>query len=142
MVRQIKREQAIRVRRWRKPMSGCSWQVRYADGRIERWIEAPFPKSPISLAIFLHEVGHHVIGFDTYKLRCEEEYHVWKWAIERMKSLEVEPDEKVLSRFERSMQYAVGKALRRRIKDLPEVLRAFASDTSEMTAPQSDKMLT
>ncbi|HXE53261.1 MAG TPA: hypothetical protein VN541_09615 [Tepidisphaeraceae bacterium] len=137
IVRQIKREQAIRVRRWRKQMSGCSWQVRYADGRVERWIESPFPKTPISLAIFLHEVGHHVIGFDTYKLRCEEEYHAWKWAIDRMQSLGVEPDEKVLSRFERSMQYAVGKALRRRIRELPDVLRAFAPEHIEIRSPQN-----
>ena len=126
IVRRMRREHHIHVRRWRKQMSGCSWQVRYADGRVVRWIESPFPKTPISLAIFLHEVGHHVIGFDTHKRRCEEEYHVWNWAVEQMKLLGVEPDAKVLSRYERSMQYAVGKALRRGIKDLPEPLRAFA----------------
>ena len=34
-------------------------------------------RGALSLAVFLHEVGHHVIGFDRYKQRCEEEYHVW-----------------------------------------------------------------
>ena len=130
IVRQMKREHAIRVRRWRNKMSGCSWQVHYRDGRVIRWIESPYPKTPISLAIFLHEVGHHVIGFDTYKRRCEEEYHVWKWAIDQMRAVGVEPDQKVLRRFALSMQYAVGKALRRGMKDLPELLREFAPEAA------------
>lgn len=107
-------------------MSGCAWQERYADGRTVRWIEAPYPRSPVSLAIFLHEVGHHVIGFDRYRRRCEEEYHVWHWAIETMRKLGVEPDARVLRRFERSMQYAVEKALRRGVKQLPGELMQFA----------------
>ena len=50
----------ISVHRWRRNMSGCAWQVYHRDGRVVNWIEAPIPKTPISLAIFLHEVGHHV----------------------------------------------------------------------------------
>ena len=67
----------------------------------------------------------HVIGFERYKHRCEEEYHVWCWALEEMRRLNIEPDEKVLNRFNLSMQYAVGKALRRGIKQLPESLKEF-----------------
>ncbi|HEX8524663.1 MAG TPA: hypothetical protein VF669_20570 [Tepidisphaeraceae bacterium] len=115
----------IRVRKWRRNMSGCAWRVYYHDGRTINWIEAPVPKTPISLAIFLHEVGHHAIGFSTYKRRCEEEYHVWQWAISMMRKLGVEPDEKVRRRVELSMQYAVGKALRRGIKQLPQPLQRF-----------------
>lgn len=107
-------------------MSGCAWQVRHRDGRIVRWIEAPYPRTRISLAIFLHEIGHHVIGFGRYKRRCEEEFHVWQWAVGQMRALGIEPDEKVQRRFEMSMQYAVGKALRRGIKQLPEPLMRFA----------------
>ena len=107
-------------------MSGCAWQVRYEDGRVIRWIESPYPRTPISLAIFLHEVGHHVIGFERYKRRCEEEYHAWAWAIEQMQSLGIEPDAHVLERFQLSMEYAVGKALRRGIKELPDPLLQFA----------------
>ena len=40
--------------------------------------------------------GHHVIGFETYKKRCEEEYHAWQWALEQMRRVGVEPDAKVL----------------------------------------------
>jgi hypothetical protein len=116
----------VRIRKWRNRMSGCAWRVYYVDGRAINWIEAPFPKTPISLAIFLHEVGHHAIGFDKYKKRCEEEYHVWLWAIEQMRLLGVEPTANVMHRFQLSMQYAVGKAMRRGMKQLPAALRQFA----------------
>ncbi|MDB5333131.1 MAG: hypothetical protein JWP03_4282 [Phycisphaerales bacterium] len=125
IVKQVKARHAVRVRKWRRNMSGCAWQVRYEDGRVIRWVEAPFPKTVLSLGIFLHEVGHHVIGFDHYKQRCEEEYHVWKWALAEMRRLGIKPDEKVLKRFHLSMEYAVGKALRRGIKKLPESLSQF-----------------
>ena len=126
IVRDLRQKHDLRIRKWRKSMSGCAWRVYHADGRTVNWIESPFPKSPISLAIFLHEVGHHVIGFERYKKRCEEEYHVWVWAIKEMKKLGVEPDERVLKRFNLSMQYAVDKAVRRGIKELPETLHRFA----------------
>lgn len=125
IVRLMKDRYQVRVRRWRRNMSGCAWRVYYHDGRVINWIEAPVPKTAISLAIFLHEVGHHAIGFETYKRRCEEEYHVWQWAFDQMRALGVEPDDRVRRRFDLSMQYAVGKALRRGIKELPEPLLKF-----------------
>lgn len=121
----MKERYEIRVRRWRRSMSGCAWRVYFHDGRVINWIESPVPKTPISLAIFLHEVGHHVIGFDTYKRRCEEEFAAWKWAITQMRSLGVQPDARVLRRFDLSMRYAVDKAVRRGIKMLPESLNQF-----------------
>lgn len=117
----------VKVRRWRRSMSGVAWRVYHHDGRVVNWIEAPQPKTPISLAIFLHEVGHHAIGFEKYKRRCEEEYYVWLWALAEMRRNQVEPDAKVHKRFEMSMRYAVAKAMRRGIKNLPETLRRFAS---------------
>ena len=125
IVEAMKSRYALRIKRWRRQMSGCAWSVFRQDGRRINWIEAPLPKTPISLAIFLHEVGHHAIGFDRYKKRCEEEYHVWIWAIDQMRQHGVEPDEKVARRFELSMQYAVDKALRRGLKELPEPLMRF-----------------
>jgi hypothetical protein len=115
----------VKVRRWRSSMSGAAWRVYHHDGRVLNWIEAPRPKTPISLAIFLHEVGHHAIGFERYKRRCEEEYHVWLWALDEMKRHGVAPDAKVRKRFDLSMQYAVAKAMRRGIKHLPAPLRRF-----------------
>ena len=127
LVEQIKEEYDVRVKRWRSNMTGCAWQVRYHNGAVIRWIEAPYPKTPISLSIFLHEVGHHVIGFEAYKRRCEEEYHVWSWAMNRMRKLGVEPDEHVMDRFDLSMRYAVAKAMRRGLKELPAPLMEFAA---------------
>ena len=118
-------EFGVRVRRWRNTMSGCAWRVDHPDGRSIRWIESPRPKSPLSLSIFLHEVGHHVIGFDRYTRRCEEEYHVWLWAIDRMRTLGVEPGEAVTRRFDLSMRYAMSKALRRGLKTVPSDLNVF-----------------
>ena len=130
IVRKMKRRYQLRVRKWRGSMSGCAWRVYHHDGRAVNWIESPYPKTPISLAIFLHEVGHHAIGFQTYKKRCEEEYHVWVWAINQMRELGVEPDAKVHRRFQLSMQYAVGKAMRRGIKALPELLEQFVAQAA------------
>jgi hypothetical protein len=115
----------IRIKKWRRNMSGCAWRVYHADGREVNWIESPVPRTPISLAIFLHEVGHHAIGFDRYKRRCEEEYHVWLWALNQMEQLGIELDARVHRRFALSMEYAVGKAVRRGLKILPEPLMQF-----------------
>lgn len=127
IVEQMKQRYGVRIRRWRRSMSGCAWRVTFADGRTINWIEAPLPRTPVSLAIFLHEVGHHVIGFDRYRRRCEEEYHVWHWALATMRRLGVPPDARVLRRVERSMQYAVDKALRRGIRTLPPTLLRYAA---------------
>jgi hypothetical protein len=126
IVADVKIRHDIRVRRWRRSMSGRAWRVYHHDGRVVNWIESPQPKTPISLSIFLHEVGHHVIGFEKYRKRCEEEYHVWMWAMHEMRRRGVEPDARTHRRFEASMRYAVGKALRRGIKSLPEALLRFA----------------
>ena len=125
IVKQMTAKHRVRVKRWRKSMSGCAWSVVHANGKKVNWIESPFPKTPISLAIFLHEVGHHVIGFETYKRRCEEEYHVWVWALDMMRSLGIQPDARVNRRFELSMRYAVEKAARRGMKVFPQSLRQY-----------------
>jgi hypothetical protein len=125
IVARTKSRYDVRVRRWRRNMTGCAWRVYYHDGRVINWVEAPRPRTPISLAIFLHEVGHHAIGFERYRKRCEEEYHVWQWALAEMRRVGVEPDAKVTRRYELSMRYAVDKAVRRGMKHFPEPLRAF-----------------
>ena len=42
----MKRRYHIRVRRWRKTMSGRAWRVYHHDGKTDNWIEAPIPKTP------------------------------------------------------------------------------------------------
>ena len=127
IVAEMRSRYDVRVRRWRRNMTGCAWRVCYHDGRSINWIESPRPRTPISLSIFLHEVGHHAIGFDTYRLRCEEEFHAWQFALTEMRRAGVEPDEKVGRRFDLSMRYAVDKATRRGLKQLPIDLQPFAA---------------
>lgn len=127
IVRLVKQRYSIRIHRWRRTMTGCAWRVSFNDGRSINWVESPKPKTPLSLSIFLHEVGHHVVGFYTYRRRCEEELAAWRFALRTMRRLGIEPDARTLRRVDRSMQYAVEKALRRGIRALPTELRRFAS---------------
>ena len=73
IVNLVKHRHHVRVHRWRKSMSGCAWQTTYDNGQTIRWIECPYPKTPLSLSIFLHEVGNHVLGFDRFKRRAAPE---------------------------------------------------------------------
>lgn len=117
---------SIRVRRWRSSMSGIAWEVRYRDGTVRRMIEAPRPKGPMSAAVFLHEIGHHVIGFNVYRPRCLEEYHAWAWAIREMEARGVGVTDAVRYRMHQSLAYAVAKARRRGLRVLPEELAPYA----------------
>jgi hypothetical protein len=126
LVVEMKRKHGIRVRKWRKSSSGCAWQVKYADGSEAKLIESPYPRGPMSCAIFLHEVGHHAIGFGTYRPRCLEEYHAWKWSLDEMRRRGLNVTPAVERRMAESLQYAVAKARRRGMKRLPAELAAFA----------------
>jgi hypothetical protein len=127
IVQEMRRAYRVRVRRWRTTMTGCAWSVVHEDGKRVNWIEAPYPKTPISLAIFLHEIGHHAIGFERYRKRCEEEYHVWVWALQTMRELGTSPDARVLRRFELSVRYAVEKAARRGMRVFPLPLQPYTT---------------
>jgi hypothetical protein len=120
----------IRVRKWRTSMSGIAWYVTYRDGRIQRLIESPRPKGPMSIAVFLHEIGHHAIGFNVYKPRCLEEYHAWRWALEAMNEHGLNITDQVKLRVHRSLWYAVQKAERRGIKRIPEELGPYLEKPS------------
>jgi len=116
----------VRVRKWRTSMSGIAWEVRYRDGTVRRLIEAPRPKGPMSAAVFLHEIGHHAIGFSTYRPRCLEEYHAWRFAIEQMEAHGLNITDGVRRRMRLSLRYAVDKARRRGLRELPSELREFS----------------
>jgi hypothetical protein len=115
----------LRVRKWRTSMSGCAWEVRYETGRVSKLIEAPKPKGPMSMAVFLHEVGHHAIGLGAYKPRCLEEYHAWAWSLATMESLGLNVTDRVRRRMHDALRYAVHKSRRRGIKSIPPELAAF-----------------
>ncbi len=118
-------EHGVRIRKWRSNMSGIATQVRYRDGRTARYIESPRPRGPMSIAIFLHEIGHHAIGFGTYRPRCLEEYHAWAYAIEHMEKNGLNITESVRRRMHNSLRYAVEKAERRGLKEIPAELQPF-----------------
>jgi hypothetical protein len=115
----------VRVRRWRTSMSGIAWEVHYRDGTVTRLIESPRPKGPMSVAVFLHEIGHHAIGFGRYSPRCLEEYHAWAFALQQMERLGLNITESVHRRVRNSLRYAVSKARRRGLRRVPAELQAY-----------------
>ena len=117
----------LTVKRWRNSLSGVAIERTFRDGRVERTIESPYPTSPLRLAIFLHEVGHHAIGLGVHKPRCLEEYLAWRYAIDRMDEMGFPTKGSVARRFDRSMRYAVAKSRRRGIRSLPTEVAAFAA---------------
>lgn len=125
ITREMLEAYGIRVRKWRSSMSGCAYLVRYRDGSESRLIESPRPKGPMSLAVFLHEVGHHAIGVGSVSPRCLEEYHAWRWSLETMEERGFNVTERVRERMDRSLRYAVEKAVRRGLKRLPAELRPY-----------------
>jgi len=122
MTRQMLREHQVRVRKWRSSMSGVAWQVTYRDGKVSRLIESPQPRGPMSAAIFLHEIGHHAIGFGRYRPRCLEEYHAWVFSLDQMQRWELNITDNVRKRARESLKYAVRKAQRRGLVSVPSEL--------------------
>lgn len=125
VVEQMKTTHGFRVRRWRSAMTGCAWIVRDHNGEERRLIEAPYPRGPMSAAVFLHEVGHHAIGFHTYRPRCLEEYHAWRWSLEAMREHGLNVTPAVEQRMAESLHYAVDKARRRGLKNIPVELLPY-----------------
>ncbi len=128
LVTEMKKAFGVRIRKWRSGMTGCAWEVHYANGGISRLVESPYPKGPMSCAIFLHEIGHHAIGFGTYKPRCLEEYHAWKWSLDAMREKGFNVTANVEKRMAESLQYALDKARRRGLKRIPEELLPYVND--------------
>ncbi len=79
----------------------------------------------MSAAVFLHEIGHHAIGFNTYKPRCLEEYHAWAWSLAARQEHGLNITDAVRHRMHLSLWYAVQKAQRRGIKAVPPELTPF-----------------
>ncbi len=131
MTREMLSKYGVRVRRWRSAMSGVAWFVEYRDGTVQRLIESPRPKGPMSAAVFLHEIGHHAIGLGVYKPRCLEEYHAWKFAIDEMERRGLNVTEGVRRRMRASLRYAVAKARRRGLREIPAELAEYAAERDQ-----------
>lgn len=136
LVVQMKQDHCLRINKWRRSMSGCAWVVEYADGRVSRLIESPYPRGPMSAAIFLHEVGHHAIGLHVYKPRCLEELKAWEWSLSAMRQHGLNVTPAVRKRMHDSLHYAISKARRRGLKRLPEELVPYLQPWSAVAAPE------
>jgi hypothetical protein len=112
---------SVRVCHWRTNMTGIAWL-----GLPDRPIEAPHPRSPMSFAILAHEVGHHVLG--RLRPRWREEQHAWKFAFSAMAHYGVPVTDNVTQRYHDAMRYALAKALRRGLKQIPAELHEFLTD--------------
>jgi len=143
LVQEMTTRHSLTVKRWRTSMSGVAWMAR-SRGRQFRMIEAPYPKSPMSAAIFLHEVGHHAIGLGAVKPRCLEELAAWEWALRAMEEFGIEVTPRVRKRMDASLRYALAKAARRGLRRVPEPLaralrlpaEAARSELGENQTPQ------
>ncbi len=115
----------ISIRKWRRSMSGVAYELHYSNGDVKRLISAPHPRSPVSACIFLHEVGHHAIGFRKFRPRCLEEYHVWQWAFTQMRTRGIPIDARVERHYRRSMHHYVCLAKKRGLRQVPPELLEF-----------------
>ena len=128
LIAEMKATYGVRIRKWRSSTSGCAWEVHYHDGSTTRLIESPQPKGPVSCAIFLHEIGHHAIGFGRYRPRCLEEYHAWRWAIQTMHQRGFKVTAAVERRMAESLRYALAKGRRRGLRAIPPELLPYITD--------------
>jgi hypothetical protein len=130
LIVEMKATYGVRVRKWRSSTSGCAWEVHYHDGSTSRLIESPRPRGPMSCAIFLHEIGHHAIGFGRYRPRCLEEYHAWRWALETMRQRGFNVTPAVEKRMAESLRWAVAKGARRGLRRIPAELLPYVAEGS------------
>lgn len=119
--RDLLRQHSVCVCHWRSNMTGIAW-----IGHPARAIEAPHPKSPMSFAVLAHEVGHQSLG--KVRPRWREEQLAWQFAIDAMQSRDIPVTANVLERYSSSMRYALSKALRRGLKQIPPELVPFLTD--------------
>lgn len=118
------RQYYIEVKTVRKNMSG----VACIEDRI---ISAPAPKSPLSFAIFAHEVGHIANG--SIKPRWLEELKAWEFSLAQFKRFGFPIPQKVQQRMRFSIAFALAKALNRGMKKTPPELKPFKKYLSPIT---------
>ncbi|MDH3583280.1 MAG: hypothetical protein OER86_03610 [Phycisphaerae bacterium] len=125
LVERMKQRHQVRVRKWRDSNCGCAWEVHGQDGSVGRLIESPYPRGPVSCGVFLHEIGHHAIGFHRFSPRCLEEYMAWSWALATMTDEAITITARLQERVDESLRYALAKARRRRLRRVPVLLLPY-----------------
>lgn len=125
LIAEMKSSYRVAIRKWKRAMSGAAYELTYPDGSIRRIITSPKPRGPVSAAIFLHEVGHHAVGFRRYPSRLLEEYYAWQWAFRQMASRNIPLDPRVLRHYRRSLRHYALTARTRGERIPHEVLTAL-----------------
>ncbi|MBI4308182.1 MAG: hypothetical protein HY684_05185 [Chloroflexi bacterium] len=120
----------VRVVRWRKSLSGVAWHITKNGSLVETRIETPRPHTPLSFAIFAHELGHHLQRVEraSWPSRMEQEYDAWQRAFALMRQHGVPITEKVERRYVQAMRYALAKALRRGAVRIPAYFVRFLDE--------------
>jgi hypothetical protein len=100
-------ETGVRVRKFRSNMTGISF-THYTE------IEAPYPKTARSFAIFAHEIGHQVLHRDNSSYpRWREEVEAWDFALAQFARFGLKGIRKQQRIATRLIAYAFEKAIRR-----------------------------
>lgn len=101
----------------------------YADGTRTRTLESPRPTRPdVGGDLPARGGAPRHPGPSTVcvrKPRCLEEYHAWAFAIREMERLGLNVTDSVRLRMHRSLKYAIDKARRRGLVELPAELGAL-----------------
>jgi hypothetical protein len=127
MVAELLTRYEVRVRRWRSSTSGVAIVRKDAFGRwLVREIESPYPRGPMSAAVFLHEIGHHAIGVGSLRPRCLEEWAAWEWSLREMRRRGIRVTPAVETRVHDALHYALLKAKRRGLREVPAELAPYA----------------
>jgi len=119
----------VTVKSVRQNMSG----IAYLEDRV---ISAPAPKSPLSFAIFAHEVGHIANGH--CKPRWLEELRAWQFSLTCFKEFGFAITREVRWRMKYSLAFALAKALNRDMKLIPTELKAYKKYLSPVTYHYGD----
>ena len=112
----------ITITRWRSSTSGVAILRKTNRGRWLREMEAPYPRGPVSAAVFCHEIAHHAIGVGSITPRCREEYAAWMWALDELDRRGVTITTAVRNRVYDALHHAVHRGLRRGLKQVPPEL--------------------
>ena len=115
-VNAYQREAAKLLRRYHltlRPVSGYYGSAPWHSDQIT----APDPRSPLRFAIFLHEMGHKVLGHARGTV-WRQEAAAWSWALARYRLTTGRPPSVVLRRARRGIRAHLRMAARRKARGL------------------------
>ena len=88
-------------------------------------MRVPEPKSAISLATYLHELGHHTLLSRNQKKSCLREFYAEQYSLDNLKRFGVKKNRKMVRHSNWYMSYSLGQALNRKMKDIPTEMMKY-----------------